>query len=394
MKRDFLSAYIILFIVSIAITVKADDTYALYTQSSKSNKALNKANNKITQAKSSILTNTVDKCSPAIVGINVTEVRQVRSRSRYKDPVFNFFYGGGSRKQIVEGLGSGYIISPEGYIITNHHVAGNASKIVITMTNGKKYRAKIIGADAVTDVCLLKIEGKGEKFPFLRLGNSDNSQIGEWVLAFGNPFGLFDINTKPTVTVGIVSNKGVSFTENDNKTKRIYKDMIQTDAAISSGNSGGPLVNALGEVIGMNTVIWSTSQSSQGSGSIGIGFAIPINTIINVIEILKRDGRINRDFYLGMAVRDMDKRIADYLNTENIESVVVFEFSRVSPAKNSGLQLGDIIIAINDYKIHSKEQYQIATGIAMTGDTLTFTIKRKGRIIDVQLLLKKWKKRR
>ena len=159
-------------------------------------------------------------------------------------------YFGRKQKQEIKGLGSGFIISEDGYILTNDHVAGKASKVVITMTNGKKFDAKIIGSDPTSDVALLKIDGNN--FPFVELGNSDDLIVGEWAIAFGNPFGLFDINSKPTVTVGVISNINVNLGLQDDK---VYKGMIQTDAAISSGNSGGPLVNGLGQVIGINSTI-------------------------------------------------------------------------------------------------------------------------------------------
>ncbi|MCL5991543.1 MAG: trypsin-like peptidase domain-containing protein, partial [Bacteroidetes bacterium] len=273
----------------------AKNSYSVYSNGS-SDDIANSRHNAITKA--------VEECSPAIVGINVTEVYQVEYREPYNmffdDPFFQQFFGNQRRSRTreysVQGLGSGFIISQDGYILTNHHVAGNASKIIVTTTDGKKFDAEIIGADKTSDVALLKI--KGDNFPYLKLANSDDVIIGEWSIAFGNPFGLFDINTKPTITVGVVSNKNINFTQDD----RVYRGMIQTDAAISSGNSGGPLVNSLGEVIGINTVIFSTAQSSRGAGSIGIGFAIPINRVKKVVDIIKDNKKINRNFNVGMEV--------------------------------------------------------------------------------------------
>jgi serine protease Do len=304
--------------------------------------------------------------------------------------MMSHFFGGRSqryREYEVKGLGSGYIISPDGYILTNHHVAGNAAKIIISMTNGKKYEAKIVGADMVSDVCLLKIEAD-EKLPYLKLANSDNIEVGEWVLAFGNPFGLFDKNSKPTVTLGIVSNNCVSFLEEDRPHNRVYKNMIQTDAAISSGNSGGPLVNADGEVIGMNTMIWSTSQSAQGAGSIGIGFAIPINRVKKIVDLLRKDGTIDRDFQQPMEVREMDARIANYLKTELREAVIVFGFKSKSDAEKAGIELGDIITEVNGYKIVDAEDYNIALGDAVRGDKIEFTLLRDDKILKKTLTMK------
>ncbi len=240
------------------------------------------ANYQIDGSRQNIITDVVKNCKNAIVGINVIQVQKVKYQDPFEmffdDPMFRRYFGGregGSRYREYEirGLGSGFIISPDGYIITNHHVAGDATKVIVTTTDGKKHDAEIIGSDRVTDVALLKI--KGDNFPFLKLAQSSEIITGEWVIAFGNPFGLFDRNAKPTVTVGVISNSGLNFFQEG----RVYKDMIQTDAAISSGNSGGPLLNALGEVIGVNTMIFSTAQTRQGAGSIGIGWAIPISRV-------------------------------------------------------------------------------------------------------------------
>ncbi|MEI6091330.1 MAG: trypsin-like peptidase domain-containing protein [bacterium] len=363
----------------------------VYSNSQNDDNKLDRANDEITSQRSSIFTRTVGQCSPAIVGINVTEVMQVEHQySNYNDPLFEYFFGRRNRQTEeyqVENLGSGFIISSDGYILTNHHVAGNASKVVVTMTDGKKYNAKIVGADMVADVCLLKIDA--QNLPYMRLGNSDNILVGEWVLAFGNPFGLFARNTKPTVTVGIVSNNCVSFIQPDKPYNRIYKNMIQTDAAISSGNSGGPLVNSLGEVIGMNTIIWSTAQSNEGAGSIGIGFAIPINRVKNIVDRLIKDGSIDRTFELGMEVRDIDRNLQRYIGTNLTEAVVVYSFTNYSPAEQAGFALGDIITEIDGTKITKTEDYYLIMNDAANGDILNFKVIRDGKEVNVKLELKK-----
>ena len=334
------------------------------------------------------MTDVVADVSPAIVGINVTEV--IRQRASNRDMMMQYFLGYRTqryREYEVKGLGSGYIISPDGYILTNHHVAGNASKIVVSMTNGKKYEAEIIGADMVSDVCLLKID-TDEELPYLKLADSDDIQIGEWVLAFGNPFGLFDKNSKPTVTLGIVSNNCISFMEEDRPHNRIYKNMIQTDAAISSGNSGGPLVNAEGEVIGMNTIIWSTAQSSQGAGSIGIGFAIPINRVKKIVDLLIVNGSIDRQFHQPMQVKEMDERIARFLDTELREAVVVYSYKEGSQADRAGIELGDIVLEVNGYKIVDAEDYNIAVGDAVKGDKIELLLQRGEDIVRKNIKIK------
>lgn len=341
----------------------------------------------ISSSRRNAITKAVELCSPAIVGITVTEVVQVQSDpfgSPFNDPFFQQFFGGRSpftQQYEVQGLGSGYLISSDGYILTNHHVAGNASKVIITMTNGKKYNAEIIGADLTSDVALLKIAG--EDFPHLKLGNSEDVIIGEWAIAFGNPFGLFDNNAKPTVTVGVVSNIGVNFQQEG----RIYKNMIQTDAAISSGNSGGPLVNATGEVIGMNTVIFSTAQNSRGAGSIGIGFAIPINRVKEILEVLKRDKSINRNFYMGMDVRTINKQISNYLRLNRSEGAVVFGIDRNSISEEAGIEPGDIILEINGSKIKNVDDYTMIINDGFVGQKLKFLLLRDDKEISKTVIL-------
>lgn len=380
-----------------AVNLSCDDDYAkVYTESA-SNSANVSANSNISTSRQNALTKAIERCRPAIVGINVTEVRQVVYRNPFfdspfmnDDPFFQRFrqfFGGGNRTREykVQGLGSGFLISSDGYILTNHHVAGNASKIVVTMTNGEKYDAEIIGSDMVSDVALLKIDAKG--LPFLSLSNSDDVIVGEWSIAFGNPFGLFDRNSKPTVTVGVVSNTGVNFIQQDQPSNRVYRGMIQTDAAISSGNSGGPLVNSLGEVIGMNTVIFSTAQTGAGAGSIGIGFAIPINRVKMIVDELKKNKKIDRDYYTGMEVRELDEQISDYLKTDRKEGAVVFSVERRSPADESGIEPGDIITKVNGNLIHRAEDYFVEIGDLTTGRKVSLELLRGDETIKKSITL-------
>ncbi|MAT38770.1 MAG: 2-alkenal reductase, partial [Ectothiorhodospiraceae bacterium] len=185
----------------------------------------------IDKSRRNAITTAVQKVSPAVVGINVTEVRQFRER----DPWFRFFFGDRVYEQNVHSLGSGWVLTSDGYIVTNDHVAGNATEIVVTMTGGKQYPARLIGSDPVTDIALIKIETEVD-LPYLELGDSEDALVGEWSIAFGNPFGLFATSAKPTVTVGVISAIDVTLEQREG---RVYRDMIQTDAAINSGNSGG-----------------------------------------------------------------------------------------------------------------------------------------------------------
>lgn len=366
--------YIILFL-SIVI---------LFTISCESN-----AQSDISNSRQNAITKAIEKASPAIVGINVTEVRQVLYRNPYSGTLFERFFGRQRdrvREYEVKGLGSGFIISPDGYILTNNHVAGNAKKIVVTTTDGKRFDAEIIGTDPATDIALLKIKSD-EKLPYIEFANSDDLIIGEWAIALGNPFGLFDINAKPTVTVGVISNKGVNFLEEQDNRLTVYKDMIQTDAAISSGNSGGPLVNAEGKAIGMNTMIFSTSKSQSGAGSIGIGFSIPINRVNHILELIKSKKNINRNIYLGLEIQEIDERVISYLNLPDIRGVVIYSTQNNGPANKAGLEPGDVILAINGRKVFREDDFYIEVYDSMVGESLEFQILRgdKEKTIKLQL---------
>jgi serine protease Do len=340
----------------------------------------------ISNSRQNAITRAVAKASPAVVGINVTEVQEYRIRDPFADdPVFQEYFGRRhprTYQREIHGLGSGFIISADGYVVTNDHVAGSATKVIVTMTDGKQYDARVIGSDPTTDVALLKIEGKN--LPYVTLGSSSDAIVGEWVIALGNPFGLFDINSKPTVTVGVVSNTGVNLAPQDN---RVYRGMIQTDAAISSGNSGGPLVNSLGQVIAMNTIIYSTSQSAQGSGSIGIGFAVPIDRVKAIVSELRKGVAIDRNFWTGMAFRQMDANIARYLKTDIKEGIVVAEIAPNSPASRAGLEVGDIIININSENIRTEDDAISLLADSRVGETAHLRIVRDGRQSEKSLVL-------
>jgi serine protease Do len=353
----------------------------------------------IANSRRNAITRSVSQCSPAIVGINVVEVREYQVRDPFadffNDPFFGQYFGQRGQpqtyRQEVAGLGSGFLISPDGYILTNDHVAGHASKIVVTLSGGEKYAAKLIGTDRTSDIALLKIEdesAKGVSFPYLRFANSDDILIGEWVIALGNPFGLFDVNAKPTITVGVVSNSGVNMVQEG----RVYRGMIQTDAAISSGNSGGPLVNALGEVVAMNTIIYSTAQNGSGAGSIGIGFAIPSNRVRKIMDLLKKDGSINRDFNVGMRVQQVDERIAKYLDLKKVQGVVISEIAYGSVAEKSGFEPGDMVLEIEGQKIRRENDVLTVINDGVVGQTLNLTIQRGEKTMTKQLFLERRKK--
>jgi serine protease Do len=337
----------------------------------------------VSASRQNAITTAVSRASAAVVGINVVELRRYRQWSPWgDDPFFRQFFGDRTYTQRVQGLGSGFLISPDGYVLTNDHVAGNAKEITVTMTDGKTYDAKLVGADQVSDVALLKIDGSG--LPFLRLGNSDDIIIGEWVIALGNPFGLFQVNDKPTVTVGVVSNAEVNLRAGQQGDERIYRGMIQTDAAINSGNSGGPLVNTLGEAVGINSVIWTPNQ-----GNIGLGFAIPINRVKRIVAELKDNGKVDRDFWVGMQVQTVDQRIAQYFKLDKAEGVIVTEVERGSPADQAGFRPEDIVIEANGERIYDDTSLYGILYDAHRGDTIRMKVLRGGDTRTLSLTLRR-----
>lgn len=341
------------------------------------------ANKNINVTRENAITETVKKVSSAVVGINVTEIREFRDPFNNffgDDPFFKHFFGDRSFKQEVQGLGSGFIISDDGYILTNDHVVGNASKIVVSMTNGEHVDAEIVGKDSFSDITLLKINKSN--LPFLKFGNSDDVIIGEWVVALGNPFGLFEVNQKPTVTVGVVSATGMKLSAGGN---RFYRNMVQTDAPINSGNSGGPLVNSLGEVIGMNTLIFTGSQFSQGN--IGLGFAIAINKVKRIVEELKKDGKINRNYWLGLRVQTIDKNIAQYFKLKNITGVIAVSVEKGSSGDKSGIKPEDVIVSLNGEKVSNEIDFWGIVAEHRIGDKLKLKLLRAGEEVEKEIEL-------
>lgn len=340
-------------------------------------------NSDISQSRETAITKAVKKVSPTIVGINVEEVREVQDPFSMfdNDPFFKQFFGNRpAQKQVVKGLGSGYIISSDGYILTNDHVAGNATKISVTMTNGETVEAKLIGSDKNSDVALLKIDKSN--LDYAKLGNSDDVIIGEWVIALGNPFGLFEINDKPSVTVGVVSATNMKVNADGS---RVYKDMIQTDASINAGNSGGPLVNAEGEVIGMNTIIFTGGNYS--TGSIGVGFAISINRVKKIMEEIKANGKIERNFNVGFRIQGIDERIAKYLKLDKAQGVVVTEVQKGSISDEAGLKPEDVIISANGELIRNEQDILFVVNDMRTGETLKLKILRNGSEKEIEMKL-------
>jgi serine protease Do len=296
----------------------------------------------------------VEAVSPAVVNISAKKVIKIRG------PEFEFFWPFEDffkdffrdfprlpQKQTLQSLGSGVIISPDGYVVTNNHVISGYDDIVIKMSDGTEYKGKdvkIVGKDPKTDVAILKIEKKGD-FPYAVLGNSDSVRVGEWVMAIGNPFGL-----EGTVTVGVISAKGRHGV--DIPGGPTFQNFLQTDAAINPGNSGGPLVNLKGEVIGINTAIKTTA-----GGNIGIGFAIPSNMVKDVKEQLITKGKVVRG-YLGIRPQEITEELREALDLETKEGVLCAEVLENTPAEKAGLKEGDVIIEFDGKRFKDVEEFR------------------------------------
>jgi len=305
----------------------------------------------IFQSRQNAITRAVAQVSPAVVSITVKEIQRVVQRNPFMDdPALRYFFPELFRDRVSErevtNMGSGFVISPDGYILTNDHVAGKGDEIIVTLPGGEQHKAILVGTDRVSDVTLLKIDGN--RFPFLKMGNSDNLIVGEWVIAFGNPFGLFPLSNQPTVTVGVISAINRDWGKIE-QSGRLYKDMIQTDAAINYGNSGGPLVNSLGQVIGMNTFIYTGSPYEHGF--VGIGFAIPINRIQKISEQIKVSGGVNRNIWWGFRVQDLNDVIVRALGLKVKQGVIVTQIDTGSSADKAGLKTEDVILRVGNQTV-------------------------------------------
>jgi serine protease Do len=335
-------------------------------------------------SRSNAITRAVAEVSPAVVGINVTQVQQYYQRNPFADdPFFRNFFQDRPIVKRVKSLGSGFLISAEGYVLTNQHVVEDATEIVVTCVGGKQYVAKRVGEDYTSDIAVLKIDG--ENFPYTRLGDSDDVIIGEWAIALGNPFGLFDITSRPTVTVGVISGKDQDFGRQSND--RIFEDMLQTDAAINGGNSGGPLVNANGEVIGVNT--WIISGSETMSANIGLGFALPVNRVKRILNDLINYGRVDRSFWTGIHYDQMNPSIARYLGLSSGGGVIVTDIDRNSPAQKAGLEVGDVILQLNGKEVKSFNDIQTITDNLdlKEGDMLHLRVFRNSGFHNIDIRL-------
>lgn len=314
------------------------------------------------------LRNVAKSISPAVVNIRTEKNIKVKSpfQDFYNDPFFRRYFRGPNRrrKRKQQSLGSGFIISPDGYILSNNHVVAGADKITIYLADRRSYNGKVIGSDEKTDLALIKIDTKGESLPIVPLGDSDKLQVGDFAMAIGNPFGL-----NWTFTFGVVSATGRNSVIDPNAP---FKNYIQTDVSINPGNSGGPLLNIRGQVVGVNTAIFSTS-----GGSIGIGFAVPINIAKNVVKQLIEKGKVERG-YIGAFIQDIDAKLAKYYGLKDIEGVIITKIESGSPAEKSGLKTGDVVIAINGKKVkHASHLISTISNIP-PGKKAVFNVLRDG----------------
>ncbi|MEO0099270.1 MAG: DegQ family serine endoprotease [candidate division WOR-3 bacterium] len=351
-----------------------------------SNPIPQKGNFPITPTGESPFVKVAEMVIPAVV--NISAKKEIRIRS----PEFDFFWPFEDffkdffrdfprlpQKQTIQSLGSGVIISPDGYVVTNNHVVSGYDDIIIKLSDGTEYKGKdvkIIGKDPKTDVAILKIEKKRE-FPYAVLGNSDSIRIGDWVMAIGNPFGL-----EGTVTVGVISAKGRHGV--DLPGGPIYQNFIQTDAAINPGNSGGPLVNLKGEVIGINTAIKTTA-----GGNIGIGFAIPSNMVKNVKDQLITKGKVIRG-YLGIRPQEITEDIKEALELETKEGVLCAEVLENTPAEKAGLKEGDVIIEFDGKKFKDVEEFREIVAQTPPGKRVLIKYIRKKKVETTYAVLEEF----
>lgn len=321
----------------------------------------------------------VDSQKPSVVNISTTSV--VKQRGIFpgfpdnspfgdNDPFEEFFkkfFGDTPQKEFKrQGLGSGFIISEDGYVVTNNHVIDRAEDVEVVLEDGKKYKADVIGKDPKTDLAVLKIE---PEIPLKAVvfGNSQDLRIGEWVMAIGNPFGL-----GYTVTAGIVSAKGRSLGLG------AYDDFIQTDAPLNPGNSGGPLFNLKGEVVGVNTAIVARGQ--------GIGFSIPINLAENIIAQLTEEGKVTRG-WLGVLIQSITPEIAESLGLKDIKGALIADVTPDSPADKAGLKRGDIVIEFEGKKIDEFSDLTKLVGVASPGESKSLKVLREGKVVNITVEL-------
>ncbi|MBD1929292.1 trypsin-like peptidase domain-containing protein [Trichocoleus sp. FACHB-90] len=325
------------------------------------------------------VTDVVERVGPAVVRINSSRTVSRQIPDAFNDPTFRRFFGGqlptGPQERVERGTGSGFIINTDGQILTNAHVVDGADTVNVILKDGRTFKGKVMGTDPVTDVAVVKIQA--DNLPTVRLGNSEQLRPGEWAIAIGNPLGLDN-----TVTTGIISATGRSSSQVGVPDKRV--NFIQTDAAINPGNSGGPLLNARGEVIGMNTAIIQGAQ--------GLGFSIPINTAQRIANQLVTTGKVEHP-YLGVQMTTLTPDVRQQINEDansglSVDAdrgVLVLRVMRNSPAAKAGLRPGDVIQKINGQAIANSESVQQQVEKTQVGSNLQLELRRNGQNINVPI---------
>ena len=315
------------------------------------------------------LTYAAEAAVEAVVYVEVTATQQYQ----IDDPFFRFFFGESTpQSRQVQGSGSGVIIRQDGYIVTNNHVIAGADVIEVTLENNKVYPAKLVGTDPATDIALIKIDA--EDLPAIRMGNSDDLRLGEWVLAIGSPYDL-----RSTITAGIVSAKGRSMPNYDGQYR--VESFIQTDAAVNPGNSGGALVNAAGDLVGINTSIISRTGSYAG-----YSFAVPVNIVSKVVDDFIEYGSVQRAM-LGVSITDVTAQLADQADLTEIDGVYVMDVQRDSPAEKGGIQKGDVIKEVNLNSVHNSAGLQEQISKLRPGEKAVVTVFREGHQHEIIVTL-------
>ncbi len=317
----------------------------------------------------------VDREGPAVVNISVLSLKR-RTAADSNDPAFEFFRRFGiplpqapqERAQPAQGQGSGFIVSTDGYILTNAHVVSEATEVTVKLTDKREFKARVVGVDKRTDVALVKIDAGN--LPVVQIGDSAKARTGEWVAAIGSPFGL-----ENTVTAGIISAKSRSLPDEN------YVPFIQTDVAINPGNSGGPLFNMNGEVIGINSQIYS-----QTGGYMGLSFAIPIDVAMKVKDQLQQHGRVSRG-RLGVAVQGVSKELAESFGLAKPQGALVSAVEKASPAEKAGLAAGDVILAVNGTSIEQSSDLPRVIGDLKPGQSAALKIWRGGATREIKVSL-------
>jgi len=314
------------------------------------------------------------KAMPAVVNVFTSTVIKAPPNPFIDDPRFRFFFGdpGDEEPQNSSSLGSGVIVSPDGYILTNHHVVEAADQIEVALADGRKAKAHVIGSDPETDIAVIKIELPGN-LPAITFGHPEQAQVGDMVLAIGNPFGVGQ-----TVTMGIIS-----ALKRDHLGLNTFESFIQTDAAINPGNSGGALVDTNGSLIGINSAIYSPN-----GGSLGIGFAIPANTAKSTMEQIIKQGSVTRG-WIGAAVQELTPELAESFKLGDIKGVLITETIRNSPAEQAGVRRGDILIAIDEKPIESWSAMLETVANLPPGKIVIVKLMRDGGAISLKLKIGK-----